>query len=267
MFRLGGSLITEVERSSSEGKVHISYCKAMDPNEIRKTKKKRQPPKPQESGLDTRNSGSEQRSESGGNTLLSFDINEHHGTLHKSSGSADSGACSDNAWGTHPVNRRDDRSLGHNHDAGCDADDLGLRSSDTVREELDHVEADLHNGGDVSFRTGLGTRPILKTKDQQRGAANLRSDEYRKQLFESGISYRLPSSPLGVDEVCMDAMKVIGSISAIVECMDAIDYADMDEFLLDYKERSDTFIKNCYIYLTSPECLGDKGGEEGTPPR
>lgn len=239
----------------------------MDPNEIRKTKKKRRKPPTQESGLDTGNAGSEQRSESGGNPLLSFDINEHHGTLHKSSSSTDSRACSDNAWGTHPIDGRDDWGMGDNHDSGRDADDFGLRPGDAVCEELDHVEADLHNGGDVPLRPGLGTRPILKTKDQQRGAADLRSDEYRKQLLESGISYRLPSSPLGVDEVCMDAMKVIGSISAIIECMDAIDYADMDEFLLDYKERSDTFIKNCYIYLTSPECLGDKGGERGQAPR
>jgi len=47
----------------------------------------------------------------------------------------------------------------------------------------------------------------------------------------------------------MDAMKVISSISALIDCMDAMSDSDLGEQLEEIIQRNWVFVNNCYKTL------------------
>lgn len=238
----------------------------MNSNEIRKTKTRSARTK-KEGGLDTWDTVIEQRGEPINDSSPSLDFNRDYREVHEPSDAEVSGSCSSDAGGAVPIDGRDNRSMGDNQSSGCESDSSGLRPSLGAGQIVANVETNLHDGGDVPLRTGLGIGSQLQAPIKQRGTVTVRNNQHSNINIKPRIQHRLPSSPVGVDEVCMDAMKVIGCISAIIECMDAIEYDELDEFLTDASARFNTFVKNSYIYLTSPEVLGDKGGERGQAPR
>jgi len=239
----------------------------MDPNEIRKTKKRKRNTPPAQGGLDTGHPIIEQRSFGGSDEWVVLDGSSNDGEVHRPSVATDSRVSESDAGRPVRLDGRDCGSVGDNRNAGRDADSVGLRPSAGVGQILGYVEAVPHHGSHVPLRAGVGLGHSSEASPEQRAAVTIRDNEYSQLDSSTGVRHRLPSSPVGVDEVCMDAMKVISRISAIVDCMDALDYADMNDFLKDLSSKYETFTKNCYIYLTPPECLGDKGGGEGSAPR